>query len=95
MKRIMSEARNLTQAERCSFFLLEKENNNRKPKFIARVFDDASGPSFNSTSVVLNPADQGVVGHVALTGRFLNIADAGAHPLSLLDKNATIKTRFA
>jgi len=90
----MSDARNVTQAELCSFFLLEKEHNDRKPKLIARVFDDPSGPSVNSTTVVLNSADQGVIGHVALTGRFLNIADAGAHLLSLLDKNASNKTRF-
>jgi len=94
MRRIVSDARNLTQAERSFFFLLEKEHNNRKPKLLARIFDDATGPSVNSTTVVLNSADQGVVGHVALTGRFLNIADAGAHLLSLLDKNAINKTRF-
>lgn len=84
----MNEARRLTRAERCSFFLLEKELNSRTPRLVAKVFE--AGPSTSSStssspvqpvttaavaSLSSQPADYVIAGRVAATGRLVNIHD--------------------
>lgn len=92
LKEIMSEARNLTKAERCSLFLLDKEHN----ELVAKVFDGnlAEDNHENGLEVRL-PADRGIAGHVAMTGELLNIRDAYSHPLFYrgMDDSTGFKTR--
>lgn len=95
LKEIMSEARNLTKAERCSLFLLDKQHK----CLVAKVFDSMSSSTnlwgVDSGRQVGIPADQGIAGHVAVTGQLLNIADAYSHPLFYRDVDVTtgFKTR--
>ncbi|XP_022254452.1 cGMP-dependent 3',5'-cyclic phosphodiesterase-like isoform X2 [Limulus polyphemus] len=92
LKEIMTEARNLTSAERCSLFLLDKEQN----ELIAKVFDgNLADDGSENLSEVRIPASQGIAGHVATTGELLNIHDAYAHPLFYrkIDETTGFKTR--
>lgn len=77
LSEIMQEARNLTKAERCSVFLLDKESN----ELIAKVFDGDIRNNKQISSEVRIPATQGIAGHVATTGELLNIDDTYSHPL--------------
>lgn len=84
----MSEARHLTQAERCSLFLLDKQHK----CLVAKVFDGSSGSGQWRTIEGRElgiPADQGIAGHVADTGQLLNISDAYSHPLFYKDVDKT------
>lgn len=74
LREIMSEARRLTNSERCSLFLLDADH----VHLVAKVFD---GVKANENSVVKIAKDQGIAGHVAETGKLLNIRDAYQHPL--------------
>ena len=92
LKEIMNEARSLTQAERCSLFLLDKP----RKCLIAKVFD---GPIISNPSTgkeVRIPINQGIAGHVAVTGQLLNINDAYSHKLFYpdVDKRTGFKTRY-
>ncbi|KAL1491353.1 hypothetical protein ABEB36_011962 [Hypothenemus hampei] len=89
LKEIMSEARRLTNAERCSLFLLDPDHMH----LVAKVFDGVS-PEERSTEVRI-AADQGIAGHVAATGEILNIKDAYKHPLFYkgMDEATGFKTR--
>ena len=94
---IMTEARNLTRAECCSLFLLDKQRN----CLVAKVFDGTTGNShWNISGASIHdlsfPSNQGIAGHVAITGELLNIKDAYAHPLfhEGMDKNTGFKTRY-
>lgn len=93
----MSEARHLTKAERCSLFLLDKQHK----CLVAKVFDGTSsgvGQWGTTDGRQLGiPADQGIAGHVAITGQLLNISDAYSHPLFYqdVDKTTGFKTRLA
>ncbi|KZS09939.1 putative cAMP and cAMP-inhibited cGMP 3',5'-cyclic phosphodiesterase 10A [Daphnia magna] len=95
LKEIMSQARHLTKAERCSLFLLDKQHK----CLVAKVFDGTSSGSgqWGTTDgrQLGIPADQGIAGHVAITGQLLNISDAYAHPLFYqdVDKTTGFKTR--
>ncbi|KAJ8920746.1 hypothetical protein NQ315_004886, partial [Exocentrus adspersus] len=75
LKEIMSEARRLTNAERCSLFLLDPDHMH----LVAKVFDGVS-PAEKQTEVRI-AKDQGIAGHVAATGQILNIKNAYKHPL--------------
>ncbi|ESN99733.1 hypothetical protein HELRODRAFT_83989, partial [Helobdella robusta] len=89
LSKIMQEARNLTQAERCSVFLLDKETN----ELIAKVFDgDVSDPTIKVFRIA---ASLGIAGHVATTGEMLNINDTYSHPLFYkgVDEATGFKTR--
>lgn len=90
LSEIMTEARNLTNAERCSLFLLDKEQN----ELIAKVFDSNMADDSESKDVRL-PSNQGIAGHVATTGEMLNIHDAYSHPLFYrkMDEVTGFKTR--
>ncbi|KAL1260341.1 hypothetical protein QQF64_008168, partial [Cirrhinus molitorella] len=70
LQEIIVEARNLSNAEICSVFLLDRKE--------FRI-----------------PADQGIAGHVATTGKILNIKDAYSHPLFYrgVDDSTGFRTR--
>ncbi|CAG9838099.1 unnamed protein product [Diabrotica balteata] len=89
LKEIMSEARRLTNAERCSLFLLDPDHMH----LVAKVFDGVS-PTDKSTEVRI-AKDQGIAGHVAATGKTLNIKNAYKHPLFYkgMDEATGFKTR--
>ncbi|XP_067122627.1 cGMP-dependent 3',5'-cyclic phosphodiesterase-like isoform X2 [Centruroides vittatus] len=91
LSEIMTEARNLTNAERCSLFLLDKEQN----ELIAKVFDSNMADDGGESKDVRLPAHQGIAGHVATTGEMLNIHDAYSHPLFYrkMDEVTGFKTR--
>ncbi|KAG5889012.1 hypothetical protein JTB14_033941 [Gonioctena quinquepunctata] len=89
LKEIMSEARRLTNAERCSLFLLDPDHMH----LVAKVFDGVS-PAEKRTEVRI-AKDQGIAGHVAATGNILNIKNAYKHPLFYkgIDQATGFKTR--
>ncbi|XP_077975468.1 cGMP-dependent 3',5'-cyclic phosphodiesterase-like isoform X2 [Styela clava] len=97
---IIQEARTLTNAERCSVFLVNKETN----ELVAKVFDgiitvdeslDPRQYDFEGMNEVRLPLSQGIAGHVATTGQTLNITDAYSHPLFYrgIDEATGFKTR--
>ncbi|XP_067841717.1 cGMP-dependent 3',5'-cyclic phosphodiesterase isoform X2 [Heptranchias perlo] len=89
LQEIIQEARNLTNAESCSVFLLE----HNKKELVAKVFD--GGFVTDEASEFRMPADQGIAGHVATTGKILNIKDAYSHPLFYrgVDDSTGFRTR--
>ncbi|XP_032872534.1 cGMP-dependent 3',5'-cyclic phosphodiesterase [Amblyraja radiata] len=89
LQEIIQEARNLTNAESCSVFLLEQNNK----ELVAKVFD--GGFVTDESAEFRMPADQGIAGHVATTGEILNIKDAYAHPLFYrgVDDSTGFRTR--
>ncbi|XP_011498847.1 PREDICTED: cGMP-dependent 3',5'-cyclic phosphodiesterase-like [Ceratosolen solmsi marchali] len=89
LREIMTEARKLTKAERCSLFLLEAEHQ----ELVAKVFDGL--PTEESTQEMRIPLGQGIAGHVAITGKLLNIRNAYDHPLFYrgIDEATGFKTR--
>lgn len=92
LREIMTEARNLTKAERCSLFLLDKEQN----ELVAKVFDgSATEDGIDHSFEVRIPSNEGIAGYVATSGEVLNIHDAYAHPLFYrkMDETTGFKTR--
>jgi len=93
LRQIMSEARKLTQAERCSLFLVD----NKQKELVAKVFDGNMLPdgSVEQQPEVRLPLGKGIAGHVATTGRLVNIKDAYHHPLFYkgFDEETGFKTR--
>ncbi|GCB77147.1 hypothetical protein scyTo_0018433, partial [Scyliorhinus torazame] len=89
LQEIIQEARNLTNAESCSVFLLEQNNT----ELVAKVFD--GGFVADESAEFRMPADQGIAGHVATTGKILNIKDAYSHPLfyRAMDDSTGFRTR--
>ncbi|XP_076468389.1 cGMP-dependent 3',5'-cyclic phosphodiesterase-like [Babylonia areolata] len=97
LREIMQEARNLTDAERCSVFLIDQDSD----ELVATVFD---GITTNNKewqlrngvqSEIRLPKTQGIAGHVATTGTLLNIKDAYSHPLFYrgIDDSTGFRTR--
>ncbi|XP_011298663.1 cGMP-dependent 3',5'-cyclic phosphodiesterase isoform X1 [Fopius arisanus] len=86
LREIMVEARKLTNAERCSLFLLDHEHH----ELVAKVFDGVS--TSDEMRIALG---QGIAGHVATSGNLLNIRNAYEHPLfySGIDEATGFKTR--
>ncbi|XP_029823434.1 cGMP-dependent 3',5'-cyclic phosphodiesterase isoform X2 [Ixodes scapularis] len=92
LQEIMADARNLTKAERCSLFLLDKDQN----ELVAKVFDgNLAEDGTEAMTEVRIPANQGIAGYVATSGELLNINDAYAHPLFYrkMDETTGFKTR--
>ncbi|XP_013411508.1 cGMP-dependent 3',5'-cyclic phosphodiesterase-like [Lingula anatina] len=93
LREIMQEARNLTKAERCSVFLLDRDSN----ELVAKVFDGnvANPKNPEAQTEIRIPANQGIAGHVATSGEILNIRDAYAHPLFYrgVDESTGFRTR--
>lgn len=89
LREIMAEVRKLTNAERCSLFLLDPDQQD----LVAKVFDGLS--TGESLSEMRIPIGQGIAGHVATTGKLLNIRDAYSHPLFYrgIDEATGFKTR--
>ncbi|XP_043928713.1 cGMP-dependent 3',5'-cyclic phosphodiesterase [Protopterus annectens] len=89
LQEIVTEARNLSNAEICSVFLLDRGNN----ELVAKVFDGGVVDDENNEFRI--PADQGIAGHVATTGKILNIKDAYSHPLFYrgVDDSTGFRTR--
>ncbi|XP_069828011.1 cGMP-dependent 3',5'-cyclic phosphodiesterase isoform X1 [Dendropsophus ebraccatus] len=89
LQEIITEARNLSNAEICSVFLLERHSH----ELVAKVFD--GGVVEDDSYEIRIPADQGIAGHVATTGQILNIKDAYSHPLFYrgVDDSTGFRTR--
>nr|XP_033803429.1 cGMP-dependent 3',5'-cyclic phosphodiesterase [Geotrypetes seraphini] len=89
LQEIITEARNLSNAEICSVFLLDRHNH----ELVAKVFD--GGVVEDESYDIRIPADQGIAGHVATTGKILNIKDAYSHPLFYrgIDDSTGFRTR--
>ncbi|XP_040902021.1 cGMP-dependent 3',5'-cyclic phosphodiesterase isoform X1 [Toxotes jaculatrix] len=89
LQEIIVEARNLSDAEICSVFLLDRVSH----ELVAKVFD--GGVVSDEENEFRIPADQGIAGHVATTGQILNIKDAYSHPLFYrgVDDSTGFKTR--
>ncbi|XP_063415105.1 cGMP-dependent 3',5'-cyclic phosphodiesterase-like isoform X7 [Mytilus trossulus] len=91
LREIMQEARNLTQAERCSVFLIDQEVD----ELVAKVFDGILANDNEVQNEIRMPITQGIAGHVATTGNLLNIKDAYAHPMFYrgIDDSTGFRTR--
>ncbi|XP_054254804.1 cGMP-dependent 3',5'-cyclic phosphodiesterase [Indicator indicator] len=89
LQEIITEARNLSNAEICSVFLLDRLSH----ELVAKVFD--GGVVDDESYEIRIPADQGIAGHVATTGKILNIQDAYSHPLFYrgVDDSTGFRTR--
>ncbi|KAI4497188.1 hypothetical protein M0802_007672 [Mischocyttarus mexicanus] len=89
LREIMTEVRKLTKAERCSLFLLE----NDQQELVAYVFDGISIKEFVKEMRI--SVSKGIAGHVAMTGKLLNIKNAYEHPLFYkgIDKATGFKTK--
>uniref|UniRef100_A0A8C6U2R9 Phosphodiesterase n=1 Tax=Neogobius melanostomus TaxID=47308 RepID=A0A8C6U2R9_9GOBI len=88
LQEIIVEARNLSGAEICSVFLLDRLSH----ELVAKVFDGVVSDEEKEFRI---PADQGIAGHVATTGQILNIKDAYSHPLFYrgVDDSTGFRTR--
>ncbi|KAF1626679.1 cGMP-dependent 3',5'-cyclic phosphodiesterase, partial [Eudyptes filholi] len=73
----------------CSVFLLDRLSH----ELVAKVFD--GGVVDDESYEIRIPADQGIAGHVATTGKILNIKDAYSHPLFYrgVDDSTGFRTR--
>ncbi|XP_041357017.1 cGMP-dependent 3',5'-cyclic phosphodiesterase-like isoform X4 [Gigantopelta aegis] len=91
LREIMQEARNLTNAERCSVFLIDNETD----ELVSKVFDGISANDSEVQQEIRMPKMQGIAGHVATTGNLLNITDAYSHPLFYrgIDDSTGFRTR--
>ncbi|XP_044745225.1 cGMP-dependent 3',5'-cyclic phosphodiesterase-like [Coccinella septempunctata] len=74
VKEIMLSARNLTDAERCSLYLLDPEHLH----WVSRVFSPEPAAGLLEVRIAM---DQAIAAHVAAVGRTLNIPNAYEHPL--------------
>lgn len=88
LREIMTEARKLTKAERCSLFLVDEQGD-----LVSKVFDGVK--STEAVKEVRIKAGQGIAGNVAKSGLLLNIKDAYSHPLfyNEVDKHTGFRTR--
>ncbi|GFR79691.1 cGMP-dependent 3',5'-cyclic phosphodiesterase-like [Elysia marginata] len=91
LREIMQEARNLTDAERCSVFLIDNDTD----ELVAMVFDGITADDKEVQGEIRLPKTQGIAGHVATTGTLLNIRDAYSHPLFYrgIDDSTGFRTR--
>lgn len=93
LRGVMAEARELTSAERCSLFLIDKDTG----ELVSKVFDGTAvqKKQRQSTKEIRISGDQGIAGHVAQTGQLLNIHNAYQHPLFYrgVDEQTGFKTR--
>ncbi|XP_054260825.1 cGMP-dependent 3',5'-cyclic phosphodiesterase-like [Macrosteles quadrilineatus] len=88
LREIMTEARKLTNAERCSLFLLDEQGD-----LESKVFDGfKAGEPVTEVKI---KSGQGIAGHVAQSGVLVNIRDAYNHPLFYreVDKHTGFRTR--
>ncbi|XP_058446873.1 cGMP-dependent 3',5'-cyclic phosphodiesterase-like [Malaya genurostris] len=83
---VMTEAKELTAAERCSLFLLDKHTG----ELVSKVFDGNE-----ASKEIRIESGKGIAGYVAQTGKLLNIRNAYQHPLFYkgVDESTGFKTR--
>uniref|UniRef100_A0A1B0CBD1 Phosphodiesterase n=1 Tax=Lutzomyia longipalpis TaxID=7200 RepID=A0A1B0CBD1_LUTLO len=86
MRSVMTEAKDLAKAERCSLFLIDKSTG----ELVSKVFD---GDEVSEELRIEN--GRGIAGHVVKTGKLLNIRNAYQHPLFYkgVDELTGFKTR--
>ncbi|CRK94393.1 CLUMA_CG007900, isoform A [Clunio marinus] len=91
LRGVMAEARELAKAERCSLFLLDKDTG----ELVSKVFDGNAVTQRKSSREIRISGHQGIAGHVAQTGKLLNIHNAYQHPLFYkgIDEQTGFKTR--
>lgn len=89
MREIMAEARTLTNAERCSLFIVDRNSD----ELVAKIFDGEVTPHILKEVRVRK--GQGIAGWVAKTGEVINVRDAYSHPLFYkgIDEATGYKTR--
>eukprot|EP00731_Ephydatia_muelleri_P031043 Em0022g557a len=87
LRGIMNAASSLTNAERCSLFLLDKSRSN----LVATVFN---GDVLKERTLTIK-VGQGIAGYVAKTGKIVNIIDAQKHPqfFAEVDKSTGFHTK--
>lgn len=83
----MAEAKDMTNAERCSLFLIDEYTG----ELVSKVFDGDE-----ATHEVRIEQGRGIAGHVIKTGKLLNIRNAYQHPLFYkgVDEQTGFKTRL-
>ncbi|KAL3289241.1 hypothetical protein HHI36_003673 [Cryptolaemus montrouzieri] len=88
LKEIMLSARNLTDAERCTLFLMDPEHLH----WVSRVFNPNPADGIMEVRIAI---DQAIAAHVAATGRTLNIPNPYENPLFHKGEDAVsgVKTR--
>lgn len=91
LRGVMAEARELAKAERCSLFLLDKDTG----ELVSKVFDGNAISQRKQSKEIRISGSQGIAGHVAQTGKLLNIHNAYQHPLFYkgIDEQTGFKTR--
>jgi cGMP-dependent 3',5'-cyclic phosphodiesterase len=91
LRGVMAEARELAKAERCSLFLLDKDTG----ELVSKVFDGNAVSKKKQSKEIRISGSQGIAGHVAQTGKLLNIHNAYQHPLFYkgIDEQTGFKTR--
>lgn len=91
LRGVMAEARELARAERCSLFLIDKDTG----ELVSKVFDGNAVTQSKESKEIRISGDQGIAGHVAQTGKLLNIHNAYQHPLFYkgIDEQTGFKTR--
>lgn len=105
LKGVMAEAKNLTNAERCSLFLIDKYTG----ELVSKVFDGNEVREtvlwfckvflqlrfLQTSEEVRIEGGKGIAGFVAESGKLLNIRNAYHHPLFFkgVDESTGFKTR--
>lgn len=91
LRGVMAEARELAKAERCSLFLIDKDTG----ELVSKVFDGNAVTLSKQSKEIRISGTQGIAGHVAQTGKLLNIHNAYQHPLFYkgIDEQTGFKTR--
>lgn len=91
LRGVMAEARELAKAERCSLFLLDKDTG----ELVSKVFDGNEIVQPKEPKEIRIAFGKGIAGHVANTGKLLNIHNAYQHPLFYkgVDEQTGFKTR--
>lgn len=91
LRGVMAEARELAKAERCSLFLIDKDTG----ELVSKVFDGNAVTQSKQSKEIRISGTQGIAGHVAQTGKLLNIHNAYQHPLFYkgIDEQTGFKTR--
>ncbi|XP_049301647.1 cGMP-dependent 3',5'-cyclic phosphodiesterase-like [Anopheles funestus] len=86
LRGVMTEAKELAAAERCSLFLLDKHTG----ELVSKVFDGNE-----ASKEIRIESGKGIAGYVAQTGKLLNIRNAYQHPLFYkgVDESTGFKTR--
>ncbi|XP_017486672.1 PREDICTED: dual 3',5'-cyclic-AMP and -GMP phosphodiesterase 11A-like [Rhagoletis zephyria] len=97
--KILKNVSILTNADRCSLFIVRGEKNEPKTRYLASHLFDVSGQStieqVSLKEEITIPWGKGIVGHVAESGKSVNIPDCykDAHFSSTIDQKTGYTTR--